>query len=82
LRYFGDDYRLIGQEGLKINNIASLDRGGDHDISFCSSDDKEGLECTLNSKSDVILCNKTLQIANSIRNTFEISNRLDPNLPF
>lgn len=67
LPYFGDDYRLIGQEGVEINNIAPLERGGDHDISFCSSDDKEGLESILNSKSGVILCKKTL--AYSIRNT-------------
>jgi hypothetical protein len=55
LRYFGADYRLLGQEGVQINNIAPLDKGGDLDISFCSSDDKEGLECILNSKSGVIL---------------------------
>jgi UDP-3-O-[3-hydroxymyristoyl] glucosamine N-acyltransferase len=72
LQYFGDDYRLLGQEGIKINNIAPLDRGGNHDISFCSSDDKKGLESILDSKSGVILCKKTF--ANSIRNTFGISN--------
>ena len=72
LQYFGDDYRLLGQEGIKINNIAPLDRGGNHDISFCSSDDKEGLESILDSKSGVILCKKTF--ANSIYNIFSISN--------
>lgn len=72
LQYFGDDYRLLGQEEIEINNIAPIDRGGDHDISFCSSDYKEGFECILNSKSEVILCKKTL--ANSIQNTFGTSN--------
>jgi UDP-3-O-[3-hydroxymyristoyl] glucosamine N-acyltransferase len=72
LQYFGDDYRLLGQEGVEIYNIAPLDRGGNHDISFCSSDDKEGLESILDSKSAVILCKKTF--VNSIRNTFGISN--------
>lgn len=72
LRYFGDDYRLLGQEGIEIKNIAPLDSGGDNDISFCSSDDKKGFECILNSKSGVILCKKNL--ANSIRSTFGISN--------
>jgi UDP-3-O-[3-hydroxymyristoyl] glucosamine N-acyltransferase len=74
LRYFGDDYRLLGQEGVEINNIAPLDKGEDHDISFCSSDDKEGFESIINSKSGVILCKKTL--ANNIYNTYGISNRL------
>jgi UDP-3-O-[3-hydroxymyristoyl] glucosamine N-acyltransferase len=73
LRYFGADYRLLGQEGVQINNIAPLDKGGDLDISFCSSDDKEGLECILNSKSGVILCKKTL--AKNIHRIIGTSNR-------
>jgi UDP-3-O-[3-hydroxymyristoyl] glucosamine N-acyltransferase len=68
------DYRLIGQEEIQINNIAPIDKGLVGDLSFCSSDDHEGLESILNSKAGVILCKKTL--ANNIRHTFGNSNRI------
>lgn len=74
LQYFGDDYWLLGQQGVEINNISPLDKGGVHDISFCSSDDKEELECILNSKCGIILCKKT--VANSISQAFGNSNRI------
>jgi UDP-3-O-[3-hydroxymyristoyl] glucosamine N-acyltransferase len=74
LQDFGNDYSLIGQEEIKINNVAPLDKGLSSDLTFCSSDDKEGLESILNSKSGVILCKKTL--ANSILQTFGNSNRV------
>ena len=71
-QHLGHDYMLLGKEGLEINNIAPLDKGGIQDISFCSSDDNEGLMSILDSKSGVILCKKTL--ADSISQTFGNSN--------
>lgn len=73
LQYLGQDHILLGYKGIEINNIAPLDKGGVHDISFCSSDDNEGLISILNSESGVILCKKTLVYG--IRHTFRFINR-------
>jgi UDP-3-O-[3-hydroxymyristoyl] glucosamine N-acyltransferase len=59
--HLGYGYSLLGQEKIQINNIASLEKGESGDLSFCSSDDKKGLESILNSKSGIILCKKTLE---------------------
>ncbi len=50
------DYSLIGQERIEINNIAPIDKGASTDISFCSSEGKEGLESVLDSGSGINLC--------------------------
>ena len=54
------EYTLLGQECIPVDNIAPLDKGTSSHLSFCSSDDYEGLQSILGSKSGIILCKKSL----------------------
>jgi UDP-3-O-[3-hydroxymyristoyl] glucosamine N-acyltransferase len=58
--YLGVDYKLLGNEMIKVSDIASIDKAQSNAISFCSSNDKKGLESILNSKSGIILCKSDL----------------------
>lgn len=57
----GYSYTFFGKERKSITNIAPLDRGSSNDLSFCSSDDSEGILSTLNSNSGIILCKRSLE---------------------
>lgn len=61
LGYLGDGYSLVGQESTLFNDFAPIDKGTVTDITFCSSEGKEGLQTILNSKSGIILCKKSLE---------------------
>jgi UDP-3-O-[3-hydroxymyristoyl] glucosamine N-acyltransferase len=74
MEHLGHHYSLIGQESIQVRNLAAIDTATSDDLSFCSSDDKQGLESVLNSKSGIIICKKTL--ANSIHENFRVNNRV------
>ncbi|MDQ4073892.1 MAG: UDP-3-O-(3-hydroxymyristoyl)glucosamine N-acyltransferase, partial [Thermoproteota archaeon] len=76
----GYDYSLFGEERIQINNISPIEKGDSSDLSFCSSDDKEGLESILNSKSGIILCKKTLEDYIRQREGFDNNNSGVPRL--
>ncbi len=38
------DYAMLGQEDIPVDNIAPIDKGKTSHLSFCSSDDHEGLQ--------------------------------------
>lgn len=61
LDYLGYSYTFIGRERKSIYDIAPLDRGSTHDLSFCASDDNEGILSVLSSDSGIILCKKGLE---------------------
>src|SRR4029078_9108421 len=53
-------YTLLGEERIPIDKIAPIDKGKFSHLSFCSSDDHEGLQSILRSSSGIILCKKSL----------------------
>lgn len=67
------EYTLLGQEGIPVDNFAPIDKSTSSHLSFCSSDDYEGLQSILESKSGIILCKKSLAERIRQKNKF-ISN--------
>ena len=60
LEHLEYNYAMLGKEDIPVDNIAPIDKGKTSDLSFCSSDDHEGLESILNSNSGIILCKRSL----------------------
>ncbi|MDN5846635.1 MAG: hypothetical protein L0H53_10225 [Candidatus Nitrosocosmicus sp.] len=60
LEQLGYDYTLLGKERSPIDSVAPIDKGTFNHLSFCSSDDYEGLQSILSSSSGTILCKKSL----------------------
>lgn len=54
-------YSLLGNENKTIYDIASLEQGTPSDLTFCSSNDYEGLKSIERSKSGIILCKNELR---------------------
>jgi hypothetical protein len=67
LEYLEKDYDLIGLESIKINHIAPIDKGTINDISFCSSEGKEGLESVLKSNRALYFAKKVYNPAFNTR---------------
>ncbi|MDN5845033.1 MAG: hypothetical protein L0H53_02025, partial [Candidatus Nitrosocosmicus sp.] len=74
LEHLECDYVMLGQEDIPVDSIAPVDKGTSSDLSFCSSDDHEGLESILNSCSGIILCKRSLAPVIQIKNTFSSNN--------
>lgn len=68
------DYTWLGQEGIPVDNFAPIDTGTSSDISFCSSEDYQGLQSILESESGIILCKKSLLEPIRRKNKFISSN--------
>jgi len=68
------EYTLLGQEGIPVDNFAPIDKSTSSHLSFCSSDDYEGLQSILESKSGIILCKKSLAERIRQKNKFISSN--------
>ncbi len=75
LEQLGYDYTLLGQERISIDNVAPIDKGTSGHLSFCSSDDYEGLQSILSSSSGTILCKKSLAERIRQKNKFLSNNR-------
>ena len=71
-------YTLLGEERIPIDNIAPIDKGKSSHLSFCSSDDYEGLQSILRSSSGIILCKKSL--VGTIRQKNKFINKSMPKL--
>ena len=54
------NYAMLGKEDIPVGNISPIDNGKTSDLSFCASDDHEGLKSIMNSSSGIILCKKNL----------------------
>ncbi len=54
-------YILLGDQSISISDIASLEKGTSNDLTFCSSNDYEGLKSIERSKSGIILCKYELR---------------------
>ncbi len=67
-------YILLGREDIVVDNFAPIDTGTSSDLSFCSSDDYQGLQSILESKSGIILCKKSLIETIRQKNKFINSN--------
>ena len=67
-------YTLLGEDRIPIDNIAPIDKGTSSHLSFCSSDDNEGLQSILSSSSGTILCKKSLAERISQKNKFFSNN--------
>ncbi len=69
LEHLECDYAMLGPEDVPVDSLAPIDQGTPNDLSFCSSDDKEGIESILNSNSGIILCKRSLASSIQIKNT-------------
>jgi UDP-3-O-[3-hydroxymyristoyl] glucosamine N-acyltransferase len=74
LEHLECDYAMLGQEDVPVDSIAPIDKGKLGDLSFCSLDDREGIESILNSSSGIILCKKSLAPIIQIKNIFSSNN--------
>lgn len=53
-------YAIEGQQSKLIKTIASIDRGTENDVSFCSLDNYKGISTIMKSNSGLILCKKNM----------------------
>jgi hypothetical protein len=53
MEHLGHHYSLIWQKSVQVGNVAVIDKATSNDLSFCSSDEKQGLEALLNSKPGI-----------------------------
>jgi UDP-3-O-[3-hydroxymyristoyl] glucosamine N-acyltransferase len=74
LEQLGCDYTLVGEEHIPLYDVAPIDKGKSHNLSFCSSDKHKDIEAILNSKAGIILCKKSLVEIIHNENMFGNSN--------
>lgn len=58
--FIDPDYIAKGSNSISINNVAPIDMGKSSDLSFCSSEDYQGIMSILRSNSGIILCKKSI----------------------